>query len=204
MSAMIAGAPEKFTTVKLDPPRTEGGKPLMQCLKERKSIRAFSQKEIPKQVLSDMLWAAFGINRPEEKKRTAPSAMNRQEIDLYVMLGEGVYRYDPEGNALLPVNPGDHRKLAGRQEFAQAAPLTVFMVSDLEKMKGDRKMQEMFSGINAGYISQNIYLYCASAGLGTVARASVDQGELSRTFKLKEGQVIILAQSVGYPSGEEK
>jgi len=195
---------EKPEAIKLKPPQMEGGKPLMQCLKERKSTRAFSPKQIPDQELSNLLWAAFGINRPEEKKRTAPSAMNRQEIDLYVMCQDGIYLYDAENNGLLLINYGDHRNLAGRQEFAQTAPMTIFLVSDLEKMKGDIKMQEMFSGINAGYISQNIYLYCASAGLGAVARGSFDSKVLSEALKLKPGQKIILAQSLGYPAEEKK
>jgi SagB-type dehydrogenase family enzyme len=195
---------KKPEEIKLISPKMEGGKPLMQCLKERKSTRAFSPKQIPEQELSNLLWAAFGINRPEEKKRTAPSAMNRQEIDLYVMRQDGIYLYNAEKNILLPINYGDHRNLAGRQEFAQTAPITIFLVSDLEKMKGDRKMQEMFSGINAGYISQNIYLYCASTGLGTVARGSFDSKALLGALKLKPGQEIILAQSLGYPVEEKK
>lgn len=196
----VQGA-EKFEAVKLGPPQMEGGKPLMQCLKERKSLRAFADRQVPRQELSNLLWAAFGINRPEENKRTAPSAMNRQEMDIYVMLKTGVYLYDPNDNSLLPVSPGDHRKLAGLQEFSWTAPLTLFLVSDRARLKGGKKEQERFSGLNAGYISQNVYLYCASAGLATVARASIDKQALSAVIKLRPGQEIILAQSVGYPLG---
>jgi SagB-type dehydrogenase family enzyme len=181
------------------PPELDKGLPLMQCLQLRQSSRAFLEKELPLQELSNLLWAAFGINRPQEGKRTAPSAMNRQELDIYVILKKGIYLYDAKEPALLPVASGDYRKLAGRQAFAAEAPVNLVIVSDLARMKNDKKAQQDFSGLNAGYISQNVYLYCASAGLATVARAAVDKKALGKALKLRPGQEIILAQSVGYP-----
>ena len=191
--------PVEAKLIKLNPPGLDSGKPLMQCLKERKSTRTFSARELSLQELSNLLWAANGINRPEEGKRTAPSAQNRQEIDIYVMFKTGVYLYDAKESALLPVAEGDFRKIAGLQEYAATAPVNLFYVSDLNKFKGQRKLQRMASGINTGYISQNVYLYCASAGLATVARGSIDAKALARAFKLRPGQEVILGQSVGWP-----
>lgn len=190
---------QPLSRIALNQPELDSGKPLMQCLKERKSARAFSDRELSLQQLSNLLWAADGINRPEEGKRTAPSAMNRQELEVYVMLKTGVYLYDPKEPALLPVAEGDHRKIAGLQAYAAAAPVNLFYVADLAKFKGDRKVQRMASGVNSGYISQNVYLYCASAGLATVARGSLDYKALARAFKLRPGQEVILGQSVGWP-----
>jgi len=185
--------------IKLNAPGLNAGKPLMQCLQERKSSRAFSDKDLLLQELSNPLWAANGINRPEEGKRTAPSAQNRQEIDVYVMLKTGIYLYEPKEPALLLVAEGDFRKIAGLQAYAAKAPVNLFYVADLAKFKGDWKVQRMASGVNAGYISQNVYLYCASAGLATVARGSIDGKALARAFRLKSGQEVILGQSVGWP-----
>lgn len=205
IAAMSAAShAQKLEKIQLNPPELSKGKLLMQALKERKSGRAYSSRELPLQELSNLLWAAFGINRPDDGKRTAPSAMNRQEIDLYVMLKGGIYLYDAKSEVLMPVVAGDHRELAGMQEYSATAPVNIFMVSDLEKMKGEKKMQEMFSGMNAGYISQNIYLYCASAGLSTVARGSVKKEQLAVLLKLLPGQEILLAQSVGYPAEPKK
>jgi SagB-type dehydrogenase family enzyme len=196
-SAMAQAQP--LTKIALSQPDLDSGKSLMQCLKERKTSRAFSDRELSPQELSNLLWAADGINRPEEGKRTAPSAMNRQEIDVYVMLKTGIYLYDPKEPALLPVAEGDHRKIAGLQAYAATAPVNLFYVPDLNKFKGPKKEQRMASGVNAGYISQNVYLYCASAGMATVARGSIDARALAKALKLKPGQEVILGQSVGWP-----
>ena len=197
---MSAGLPaQPLTKIALNQPDLNSGKPLMQCLKERKSTRAFLDQDLSLQELSNLLWAANGINRPEEGKRTAPTAQNRQELDVYVMLKTGIYLYDAKQSALLPVAEGDFRKIAGLQAYAATAPVNLFYVSDLAKFKGNRKLQRMASGVNAGYISQNVYLYCASAGLATVARGSLDYKALAKALKLKPGQEVILGQSVGWP-----
>jgi SagB-type dehydrogenase family enzyme len=186
--------------VSLPTPRMEGGKPLMQALKERQSSRAFSQKKLPVQVVADLLWAAFGINRPDSGKRTAPSAKNRQEVEIYAIMEDGAYLYDAKANSLRAVAKGDLRKLAGTQEFVATAPLNLVYVADITKMKGaSAEDQLLYSAADTGFISQNVYLFCASEGLATVVRASVDRKALAEALKLPEQKKITLAQTVGYP-----
>jgi len=185
--------------VQLPKPQTEGGKPLMEVLKERKSTREFGSRELPDQTLSNLLWAAFGINRPDGR-RTAPSAMNRQEIDVYVITVKAAWLYDAKGQLLKPVAAGDLRALAGTQEWVKDAPLNLVYVADTAKMGGgDEESRALYSGADTGFISQNVYLYCASEGLATVVRASVDKPALSKALGLRPEQKIILAQTVGYP-----
>lgn len=199
-----AGCAEELKPIQLPPPQMESGKPLMQALKDRKSMRSFSQKELPDQVLSDLLWAANGINRPDSGKRTAPTAKNLQEIDVYVIKAEGAYLYDARANTLVPVVSGDIRKTSGTQDFVARAPVNLVFVADLSKMAGMPEQDAMFyAATDTGFVSQNVYLYCSSAGLATVVRAWVDKAELSKAMKLKPEQGIILAQTVGYP-GEEQ
>jgi SagB-type dehydrogenase family enzyme len=185
--------------IPLPAPRTDGGRPLMQVLKDRKSDRAFSAKPLSLQVLSDLLWAADGINRPDSGKRTAPSAMNWQEIDIYVVLEKGAYLYDAKDNSLKEVANGDFRKLAGQQPFVKTAPLNLIYVADETKMRGAPEDRSLYSAADTGFISQNVYLYCASEGLVTVVRGSVDRQALGEALKLPENKKIILAQTVGYP-----
>ncbi|MBP6978863.1 MAG: SagB/ThcOx family dehydrogenase [Bacteroidales bacterium] len=190
---------QDLDTIRLYPPDLKSGKLLMQALQERKSTRAYADKELTLADLSNLLWAANGINRPEEGKRTAPTARNRQELDIYVVLKKGIYFYDAVKSLLVPVAAGDYRAQAGMQDYVATAPVNLIFVSDLEKLGGNDADQECSSRTNVGYISQNVYLYCASAGLGTVAWGSVQKERLSTTMKLRPGQMIILAQSVGYP-----
>ena len=190
-------------SIRLPAPQTEGGKPLMQALKERKSLREFSAKELPLQVLSDMLWAACGINRPETGGRTAPTAKNMQEIDVYVVKAEGVYLYDAKANILAPVLAGDIRAITGKQSFVKDAPVNLIFVADLLKMgEMDAASIDFYSAADTGYISENVYLYCASAGLATVVRGWVDKPALEKAMKLGSSQKVVLAQTVGYPKGE--
>jgi SagB-type dehydrogenase family enzyme len=190
---------QEIVPIQLLKPQMDGGKPLMQALKERKSDRAFSPKKLPDQVLSNLLWAAAGINRPDGK-RTAPTAMNRQEIDVYVVTAEGAYLYDPKEHALKPVAPGDLRAQAGTQDYVKDAPINLVFVADYAKMgKGSDADKVLYSGTDTGFISQNAYLYCASEGLATVVRASVDKPTLAKSLNLRPDQKIILAQTVGYP-----
>jgi nitroreductase len=189
---------EELKPVSLPPPQTDGGKPLMQALKERKTEREFKTDPLPAQVLSDLLWAAFGINRPAIDHRTAPSAMNSQEIDIYVALREGLYLYEAKPHRLTPVAGGDLRAKTGGQPFATNAPVTLIFVADLSRMvKARAADRERYAGIDTGYISQNVYLYCASAGLGTVVH-DLDRAPLTPAMKLRDEQKIILAQAVGY------
>ena len=185
--------------IQLPRPQTDGGKPLMQVLKDRKSSRQFGSEKLPPQILSNMLWAANGINRPDGK-RTAPTARNKQEIDVYVALEEGLYLYDAKTHTLVPVLAGDIRAATGLQPFVKDAPVNLVFVADFTKM-GDMPadQKDFYAATDTGYISQNVYLYCASEGLATVVRGMVDRPACQAAMKLRADQKIILAQTVGYP-----
>jgi len=191
---------QEIKPIKLLAVQMEGGKPLMQALKDRKTMREFSSKELPLQVLSDMLWAACGINRPDSGHRTAPSAMNMQEIDIYVAKADGLYLFDAKENMLIPVLTEDIRALTGKQPFVKDAPINLIYVADLSKMSrlsaGDI---DFYAATDTGFISENVYLFCASAGLATVVRGSTDKPVLAKAMKLRDNQKIILTQTVGYP-----
>lgn len=194
---------EQLRTLKLPAPQTNGGKPLMQALAERKSMREFSSEELSSQMLSDLLWAANGVNRPDGR-RTAPSAHNAQEIDVYVAKAEGLYLFNANANALEPISGGDIRSLVGKQSFVKGAPVGLIFVADLKKLGGGSEADAAFySAVDTGYISQNVYLYCASAGLSTVALGWVDKEELAKALRLRPDQRIILTQPVGYPKNKK-
>jgi nitroreductase len=193
-------AAQELAEIRLPKPQTDGGLPLMQALARRATSRDFAADPLPAQSLSDLLWAAWGINRPESKKRTAPSAMNWQEIDLYAVMEKGVFLYDAAAHVLKPVAAGDFRALAGRQEFVKTAPLTLVFVADPARMtRAPIEKREIFAWTDSAFISQNIYLFCASAGLATGIRASLDAPALAKAMKLPAGQIITMAQSVGLP-----
>jgi SagB-type dehydrogenase family enzyme len=199
VSFSLFSAAQGLKPVQLPPPQTKGGRPLMQVLSDRKSTREFGPGTLSPQTLSDLLWAAFGINRPDGR-RTAPSAMNWQEVSIYVATPEGVYIYDAKANALDPVLVGDFRAATGTQPFVKDAAVNLIYVSDLSKT-GDAASSEsqIYTAADVGFIAQNVYLYCASEGLATVVRASIDKPTLAQTLNLPANQKIILAQSVGYP-----
>ena len=185
-------------SIDLPAPQTSGGRPLMEALAKRATAREFDAKDLSPRQLSSLLWACFGINRPDGK-RTAPSAKDSQETDIYVILKRGAYVYDAKSNQLNLVEKGDLRSLAGTQAFATNAPVTLIFVADLARMgQWSNEEKRSFANIDVGYISQNAYLFCASEGLATGARASVDRKALGMRLKLRPDQVIILAQSVGY------
>lgn len=184
--------------IQLPSPAMEGGKPLMQALKERKSMRAFNSEKIPAQILSNLLWAAFGINRPDGR-RTAPSARNWQEVEIYVANSDGLYLWDAQKNLLLPIAAGDKRSLTGTQDYVREAAVNLIFVADYSRIGAGGQDRDMLVGADVGFISQNVYLFCASEGLATVVRASIDRDSLARELRLKSDQKIILAQSVGYP-----
>nr|WNX93924.1 SagB1 [uncultured bacterium] len=183
----------------LPAPRTSGGKPLLQALKERKSSREFAADPLPVRVLSDLLWAAAGINR-EDGSRTAPTAHNKQEIEIYVALKQGLFLYEPKGHRLRLVAPGDLRGGTGTQDFVAGAPLNLVYVADFSKMApGSKEERSLYSAADTGFISQNVYLFCASEGLATVVRASVNRNALAEPLRLGPDRVVVLAQSVGFP-----
>ena len=172
----------------------------MQVLKDRQSSREFSSEILPVQVLSDLLWAAFGINHPESGKRTAPTAMNKQEIDIYVSMKEGLYLYNAKVHTLEPVIVEDIRAFTGGQSFVKDAPVNLVFVADFSKMgDGSEEQKTFYSATDTGFISQNVYLYCASQGLVTVVRGWVDKAALEKKMGLRSDQKVILAQTVGYP-----
>jgi nitroreductase len=184
--------------IMLPKPQTDGGKPLMQALRDRKSSRAFSTQKLSEQTLSNLLWAACGINRPDGK-RTAPSAMNRQETDVYVLLAEGTFVYEPKEHALRQISTADLRAQAGSQEFVKDAPLNLVYVADGSKMSGPESERALWYGAGTGFISENVYLFCASEGLATVVRGMVDRAALGPLLGLRPEQKITLSQTVGYP-----
>lgn len=196
----------ELNPIKLPPPDLKGGKSLMQSLQERKTSRSFSTKKLPQDVLSNLLWAACGINRPDSGKRTAPSALNRQEIDIYVAMEEGLYLYNAKTHMLEPVLKRDLRKntvasLQPSRAQVANAPVQLIYVADYSKMAvgsvGEDRI--IYSYADTGFIAQNVYLYCASAGLNTVIRGMVDRDHLAKDMQLRDKQKIVLVQTVGYP-----
>ena len=148
----------------------------MQALNERQSQRSYSARELPDQVLSNLLWAAFGINRPDSGKRTAPSAVNWQEIDIYVATAHGLYIYEEKNHVLEPVLAKDIRAMTGKQDFVKDAAVNLVFVADLSKMGGSSdEDKERTAFADTGFISQNVYLFCASEGLATVVRGLIDR-----------------------------
>jgi nitroreductase len=202
MCFLATALAEDLKPITLPQPRIEGGKPLMFALRDRCSTKAFSQEQIPMEILSDLLWAADGINRPDSGKRTAPSAANSQDIDIYVLLAQGVYLYDVKAHSLVPVLAEDLRPLsAGPQDYAKDPPLHLLYVADYAKMSRipEPFKKVFFSTCNTGVICQNVELYCASAGLGAATRGTMDIPALHKQLKLRSDQEIMLNQVVGYP-----
>lgn len=186
--------------ISLPPPHTEAGLPLMQALGRRESQREFLPEALAPQQLSDLLWAAAGVNRPSLGGRTAPSAMNSQEVLLYVALPGGLYRYQPGTHALTMTIASDVRAVTGYQDFADTAPLDLVYVADHARMNlVPAAQREAFAYAAAGAMAQNVYLACASAGLATVIRAWFDRRALTEAMGLSNEQQVLLAQTVGRP-----
>ena len=176
----------------------------MQVLGERKSGREFNAQPLPLQILSNLLWAGFGINRADGR-RTAPSASNRQEMEIYVVLPEGAYRWDAKENRLDPVAPGDLRAATGApsQPFVASAAMNLVYVADYAKFGGQSDQSKaVTAAADTGFIAQNVYLFCASEGLSTVIRGRVDRPALEKALKLRPEQHVTYAQTVGYPKGK--
>ncbi len=196
----VAAAGDVAPRIQLPKPETKGGMPLLQALNERKSTREFSPEKLSPQMLSNLLWAAYGVNRPDGR-RTAPSANNRQTIDIYVTLPEGVYLYQAKEHRLELVAAGDQRAAAGRQEFVAHAALNLVYVADYSRIANSpADEQAIYTAAEAGFVGQNVYLFCASEGLATVVRAMVDRDQLAKVLKLRPEQKIVLSQTVGYPA----
>jgi len=201
----------ELKTIVLPKPEKEGGKSVMVSLLERKTTRTISEKELPMQVISNLLWAGFGVNRESagfgKKGRTAPSASNSQEIDLYVALPTGVYLYDAVTHSLMPVAEGDFRARSVRRGAA-TAPLNIFYIADLSRYDqgptqpdrsiGDTEVQKSYYFTDTGFIAQNIYLFAASFGLAAWFH-NCDKENTVKEFKLKPTQRVLFAQTVGYP-----
>lgn len=202
-SAILVATPSLAatdTTVReLPPPRTEGGKPLIQTLKLRRSIREFSDRPLPVQVLSDLLWAAFGVNRPGGD-RTAPYWRHIMVIDVYAATADGVWLYEARRHVLLPHSRADIRAQTGLQDFVANAPLNLVYVAHGERMRDiTANERRLYASVDTGFIGQNVYLFCASEGLATVFRGAVDYENLNRTMQLGKDQFVTFAQTVGYP-----
>jgi len=185
-------------TLELPEPQKTGGMPLMEVLAKRTTVRTFDTTDISTQQLSNLLWASFGINRPDGK-RTAPSASNKQEIDIYVLLKNGAYMYDAQNNKLIQVTKEDLRNQAADQRFADAPVQLIFIVDLAKRGEGSEEGKLSAANIDCGYISQNAYLYCTSEGLVTGARGTVKRDVLISKLNLKPNQRILLAHSVGHP-----
>lgn len=183
--------PLSAQNIKLNAPNKKSGKLLMQALSERKSSRNFVDKELPIDVLSNLLWAANGFNR--EDKRTAPTANDKQEVELYVALKSGVYQYDAKNSLLKLIKSGDHRKSAGNQDFVAHASANIIFVADMNKASSRE-----YAYTDCGFVAQNIYLFAASEGLGAVARGWYDKDVLAKLLDLPSHKEVLLTQSVGF------
>ncbi len=202
-AAAVAGISAKGLTQtskrrELPTPDRSGGMPLMAALNQRHSTREYSERSLHEQTVSNLLWAAFGINRPNGD-RTAPYWRHIMIIDLYVAMADGVWLYEPKAHVLLPYMSSDIRAETGTQDFVATAPLNLIYVAHGERMTdispADRRL---YASVDTGFIGQNVYLVCASEGLVTVFRAAVDYPKLTRAMKLPEQQFVTFAQTVGY------
>jgi nitroreductase len=183
----------------LPPPRSGGGKPLIETLRLRRSTREYSGQALPAQVLSDLLWAAYGINRASGD-RTAPYWRHIMVVDVYAAMADGVWLYDPKRHALLPHLAADIRAQTGMQDFVGTAPLNLVYVAHGDRMQDiSPEERRLYASVDTGFIGQNVYLFCASEGLATVFRGAVDYNKLAQAMRLDEAQFVTFAQTVGYP-----
>jgi len=184
----------------LPPVRTHGGLPLIDALRLRHSTREYDNRTLPVRLLSELLWAAFGINRSETGDRTAPYWRHVMVIDVYVAMADGVWIYAPGQHELLPCLATDIRAITGLQDFVSEAPVDLIYVAHRDRMHDlVAEDQRLFASIDAAFIGQNVYLFCASEGLGTVFRGAFDQKRLAQALKLGDQQFITFVQTVGYP-----
>jgi SagB-type dehydrogenase family enzyme len=186
--------------VELPDPVMEGGLPLMEALAQRQSQRSFADREIEDEVLASLLWAGFGINRPEAGERTAPSWRGSKETDIYVARADGVWVYDPENNSLVRHMEDDLREMTGRQPFPAEAPVVLIYVADRSRMaEAPEDQQYLYAHVDAAFVSQNVYLFAASEGLATVVLGNVDKEALAAALGLGAERILTFTQPVGYP-----
>ncbi len=200
-AAAMAGVPTsaaQMKTMALPAPQREGGRPLLSTLDQRRSTRAYSSRALSMRTLSNLLWAAFGVNRPSGD-RTAPYWRHIMVMDIYLTMADGVWLYDPKEHELQFYLPDDIRAQTGTQDFVATAPLNLVYVAHGERMP-DLKEEErrLYSSVDTGFIGQNVYLFCASEGLATVFRGAVDYAKLTQAMKLPDHQFVTFAQTVGY------
>lgn len=197
----LAGGAGAQESIKLLPPDLSSGKTVLQALNERKSERVFGLGELSQRQLSEVLWAAAGVNRTlegDKMGRTAPSSHNNQAIDAYAFTKSGVYKYDHLKHELAFMFPGDHRAAAGPQSYVATAPLNLVLVADLSRVTGDAREYQMMSvSMDAGHMSENVYLYGASAGLHVICRSTIERDELQALLKLSDHFVPLLGVTVG-------
>jgi SagB-type dehydrogenase family enzyme len=192
---------EAAIKIELPLPQKEGGMPLMEAISKRRSEREFARAELPLPILSNLLWAAYGVNRPDGS-RTAPSALNAQEVDVYVALPSGAYLYAAAEHLLRLVASSDLRRITGYQDFVDEAPLDLVFVADYARMTFvPVRQRESYASAAAGAISQNVYLFAAGNGLATVIRAWIDREAIADALGLSHDQQVLLSQTVGYPKG---
>ena len=204
LTVLVCPAQDAAASAKIDPkaesvalpaPAKTGGMPLMQALAERKTIRDYKPGELDAATLSEILYAANGVNRPDGK-RTIPTAMNKQDLEVYVALPGAAYHYDAKENKLVRIDAGDFRAdLIMNKNMAKNAAAILVYASDSTKFPNDIK----YPAIHVGEASQDVYLYCASKGLGTVSLGMYDEKGVRKVFKLDGKMTVILAQAVGFP-----
>ncbi len=181
----------------LPPPNREGGMPLRDALNRRHSTRSYAARPVSEQLLSDLLWAACGINRANGD-RTAPYWRHVMIMDIYVAMADGAWLYDPAGHRLLPHLAEDIRAATGLQDFTGDAPVDLIYVAHGERMGVPEVERRLYASVDAGCIGQNVYLFCAAEGLATVFRGAIEREKLARTLKLQKEQFVTFAQTIGY------
>jgi SagB-type dehydrogenase family enzyme len=198
--AALAAPAQELKEIKLNAPDKDRGTPVMRALADRASARQMDERPLSMQDLSDLLWAAYGVNRPDGR-RTAPTAKNDRDIDLYACFPEGTYLYDAPNNLLKPVASGDLRPaLTAGQEFVKKAPVVLLIVSDYSRFRmGDNERARLWGAMDGGIVSQNINIFCAAVGLATVPRALMDQARIKEILGLTDTQMPVLNNPVGYP-----
>jgi len=201
VAAATTGFAQQPQAIDLLPPALEGGKSLMQSLKDRQSIRDYSDRALPQQTLSNLLWAAWGVNRPQSDGRTAPHWRNVYALDVFLAMADGVWRYEPKNHKIIFHMAGDLRaQTTIGQAFVATAPLNLVYAFDMSKLTGTTESEKIAAAAACvAMVGENVYLYCASAGLATVFRQSVPGEALAKALKLPPAQIIQFAQTVGYP-----
>ena len=199
-ASVFAASANSDKVMQLPAPQMTGGAPLMEALAKRQSLRAFDQRELSPELMSSLLWAAFGINRPDKNERTAPSWRGGKEIDIYVAKPNGVWLYDAAAHTLRQVMNDDLREKTGRQPFPATAPAVLIYVADRKRMaEASEQDHNLYAHVDAAFISQNVYLFAASEGLATVVLGNVEKGELAKALNLRDDQILTFTQPIGHP-----